>query len=172
MSYVMTFFFYSFSQKYPPVKFLSEKDRKRILVSRLLLTHAHTHTHASHCGCRFCCLWWVLSYISIQTLYFIFNEYVHVTEFPVSTSNCPLSLCWHGNWLHRATSLTWSNVPWRETQRFFSVSLDYWGGWVCGLPLDWQTDDGRPWGDCGGQLLHRKEEERGALDRPWKLWAH
>lgn len=29
--------FFSFTQKYPPVKFLSEKDRKRILVSLYLL---------------------------------------------------------------------------------------------------------------------------------------
>lgn len=36
----------SFSQKYPPVKFLSEKDRKRILVS--VSKRMHTCTNAEH----------------------------------------------------------------------------------------------------------------------------
>lgn len=31
--FLLIFSYYSFTQKYPPVKFLSEKDRKRILVS-------------------------------------------------------------------------------------------------------------------------------------------
>lgn len=68
--------FCSFTQKYPPVKFLSEKDRKRILVSwhllggyfreiknvlwivisLVVLTKDMSRSQMNYLGCRMCCM--------------------------------------------------------------------------------------------------------------------
>lgn len=50
-------------------------------------------------------------------------------------------------------------------------TADNWRSRFRRLPSHWQAHDGWPWSDCGGQLLHRQKEKRGALDRPWELWA-